>query len=231
MIKAVMFDFSGTLFRVVSTAEWLTAHTAAAGLALPAGEEAELVARLEEFGALPGGVPPRRIPSEVQQAWDTRDLTPELHRAAYTALARAAEPPAGLDVDALYETHIAPASWRPYPDAVPVLRELRRRGLPVAVVSNVGWDLRPIFRAHGLDELVDVYVLSCEVGAQKPDPVIFETACERLGLAPADVLMVGDDLVCDGGATALGCGFHPVEHLPVDERPDALTELLAVLPR
>ncbi|MFE7528838.1 HAD family hydrolase [Kitasatospora sp. NPDC057542] len=229
MIKGVMFDFSGTLFRVVSTAEWLAAHVAATGLDLPAREEAELVARLEEFGALPGGVAPRRVPPEVQQAWDTRDLTPELHRTAYTALTRAAEPPAGLDVDALYDTHIAPASWRPYPDAVPVLRELRRRGVPVAVVSNVGWDLRPIFRAHGLDELVDVYVLSCEVGAQKPDPAIFETACERLGLAPADVLMVGDDRTCDGGATALGCGFHPVDHLPVDQRPNALVPLLETL--
>ncbi len=188
------------------------------------------MARLEEFGALPGGVPPRRIPPEVQQAWDTRDLTPELHRAAYTALTRAAEPPAALDVDALYETHLAPTSWRPYPDAAPVLRELRRRGVPVAVVSNVGWDLRPIFRAHGLDELVDTYVLSCEVGAQKPDPLIFETACARLGLAPADVLMVGDDRTCDGGALALGCGLHLVEHLPVDQRPDALAPLLTALP-
>ncbi|RGD57845.1 HAD family hydrolase [Kitasatospora xanthocidica] len=229
MTKAVMFDFSGTLFRVVSTAEWLAAHLAATGLALPAGEEAELIARLEEFGALPGGVPPRRIPPEVQQAWDTRDLTPELHRTAYTALTRAAEPPAAIDVDVLYESHLAPASWRPYPDAAPVLRELRRRGVPVAVVSNIAWDLRPVFRAYGLEELVDVYVLSYEVGAQKPDPVIFETACERLGLVPADVLMVGDDRTCDGGATALGCGFHPVEHLPVDRRPDALTPLLAVL--
>ncbi|MEV7773366.1 HAD-IA family hydrolase [Kitasatospora sp. NPDC086791] len=229
MTKGVMFDFSGTLFRVVSTAEWLAAFTAA-GLGLPAHEQAELVHRLEEFGALPGGVPPRRIPPDIQQAWDTRDLTPELHRGAYTALTRAAAPPAGLDVDALYESHRAPASWRPYPDTAPVLRELRRRGVPVAVVSNIGWDLRPVFRAHGLDELVDSYVLSYEVGAQKPDPVIFETACAGLGLAPADVLMVGDDRTCDGGATALGCGFHPVEHLPVDRRPDALLPLLAGLP-
>ncbi|MER7772846.1 HAD-IA family hydrolase [Kitasatospora sp. NPDC096140] len=230
MTKGVMFDFSGTLFRVVSTAEWLTAHTAAAGPGLPAREQAELVARLEEFGALPGGVPPRRIPGGIQEAWDTRDLTPELHRTAYTALTRAAEPPAGLDVDALYESHMAPESWRPYPDAGPVLRELRRRGVPVAVVSNIGWDLRPVFRAHGLDDLVDTYVLSYEIGAQKPDPVIFETACARLGLAPADVLMVGDDRVCDGGATALGCGFHAVDHLPVDRRPDALAPLVAALP-
>ncbi|GAB7184951.1 HAD family phosphatase [Kitasatospora sp. Ki12] len=230
MTKGVMFDFSGTLFRVVSTAEWLAAHTATAGLGLSAPEQAELIDRLEEFGALPGGVPPRRIPAELQQAWDTRDLTPEVHRTAYTGLTRAAEPPAALDVDALYDTHMAPASWRPYPDAAAVLRELRRRGVPVAVVSNIGWDPRPIFRAHGLDELVDSYVLSYEVGAQKPDPAIFETACARLGLAPADVLMVGDDRTCDGGATALGCGFHPVDHLPVDRRPDALTPLLALLP-
>ncbi|MFF7990790.1 HAD family hydrolase [Kitasatospora xanthocidica] len=230
MTKGVMFDFSGTLFRVVSTTEWLAAHTAAAGLRLSVREQAELVDRLEEFGALPGGVPPRRIPAELRQAWDTRDLTPEVHRTAYTGLTRAAEPPAALDVDALYDAHMAPASWRPYPDAAPVLRELRRRGVPVAVVSNIAWDPRPIFRAHGLDVLVDSYVLSYEVGAQKPDPAIFETACARLGLAPADVLMVGDDRTCDGGATALGCGFHPVEHLPVDRRPDALTPLLAVLP-
>ncbi|MFI5647916.1 HAD-IA family hydrolase [Kitasatospora sp. NPDC051705] len=221
-----MFDFSGTLFRVASTAQWLDAFTAAAGPALAPRERAELLGRLEEFGALPGGVPPRHVPAEVEEAWRTRDLTPERHRAAYTALTGAAEPPAGLDVDALYDTHMAPESWRPYPDTAPVLRELRRRGVPVAVVSNIGWDLRPVFRAHGLDGLVDAYVLSFELGVQKPDPAIFEAACEHLGLAPAEVLMVGDDRTCDGGATALGCGFHPVEHLPVEQRPAGLTPLL-----
>ncbi|MFJ3220544.1 HAD-IA family hydrolase [Kitasatospora sp. NPDC086801] len=230
MTKGVMFDFSGTLFRVASTAQWLDAFTASAGPTLTAAERAGLVRRMEEFGALPGGVPPLRIPAEVQEAWQDRDLKPELHRAAYTALARAAEPPAALDVDALYDTHMAPASWRPYPDAGPVLRELRRRGVPVAVVSNIGWDLRPVFRAHGLDEFVDAYVLSFELGAQKPDPAIFEAACERLGLAPAEVLMVGDDRTCDGGATALGCAFHPVDHLPVEQRPAALMPLLDLLP-
>ncbi|MGW2250537.1 hypothetical protein ACWCXH_10085 [Kitasatospora sp. NPDC001660] len=53
MTEGVMFDFSGTLFRVVSTTQWLDAHTAAAGLALTGHERAELVARLEEFDHLP----------------------------------------------------------------------------------------------------------------------------------------------------------------------------------
>ncbi|GAA2747605.1 HAD-IA family hydrolase [Kitasatospora cinereorecta] len=229
MIKGVMFDFSGTLFRIDSTEQWLAGHLAASGLRLDEPVRTELVRRLEEFGALPGGVVPRTVPPEVEELWHVRDLTPELHRAAYTALARAAEPPAALDVDALYDRHLAPAMWRPYPDTASTLRELRRRGVPVAVVSNIGWDLRPVFRTHGLDDLVDVYLLSYEFGAQKPDPAIFREACDRLALAPADVLMVGDDRTADGGATALGCPFQPVDHLPVDRRPAALTALLDLL--
>jgi putative hydrolase of the HAD superfamily len=110
-----------------------------------------------------------------------------------------------------------------------VLRELRGRGVPVAVVSNIGWDLRPVFRANGLDEFVDTYVLSFELGVQKPDPGIFTVACERLGLAPAEVLMVGDSREADGGAEALGCPVHFVEHLPADQRPDALRPVLELV--
>ena len=115
-----------------------------------------------------------------------------------------------------------PAAWRPYPDAAEVLGELRRRGVRVAVVSNIGWDLRPVFRAHGLDPLVDAYALSYEHGVQKPDPRLFRAACDALGVAPRDALMVGDDRRADAGAAALGCRVHLVDHLPVDRRPDGL---------
>ncbi len=230
-----MFDFSGTLFRVESTAEWVAAVATAAGLTPAEGETgaeaelAELVRRLEHFGALPGGVAPSELPAEVVDLWEVRDLTSAQHRAAYTALTRAAAPLAGLDADALYDRHMSPAAWRPYPDAESTLRELRRRGVPVAVVSNIGWDLRPVFRSHGFDQFVDAYLLSYEFGAQKPDPTIFQAACDHLGLAPVDVLMVGDHLAADGGATALGCAFHQVAHLPVAARPAALTPILDLL--
>ncbi|WP_345702019.1 HAD-IA family hydrolase [Kitasatospora terrestris] len=256
-MKGVMFDFSGTLFRIDSTARWLDGYLAATALVLDAAERAELVARLEEFGALPGGVPPRTLPAELADAWAIRDLGAAEHRTAYAGLARAAlagaaEPPtavdadvsvvaafdaaasdvaavAAVDADALYDRHMDPDAWQPYADAGPVLRELRRRGIPVAVVSNIGWDLRPIFRRHGLDEFVDVYLLSFEFGAQKPEPTIFQEACDRLGLAPADVLMVGDDVPADGAAAALGCAFHRVDHLPVEQRPDGLRPVLDLL--
>ncbi|WP_329578446.1 HAD-IA family hydrolase [Kitasatospora sp. NBC_01250] len=229
MIKGIMFDFSGTLFRVEPTERWLAAVAASAGLELTAEELAAGAARLTEYGALPGGAEPRTLPAGLAAAWEARDLSAEQHRAAYTGLARAAWEPGRELADALYDRHMTPEAWQPYPDAEPVLRELRRRGLPIAVVSNIGWDLRPVFRGHGLDELVDAYLLSCEVGAKKPDPVIFKAACDRLGLAPADVLMVGDHRTQDGGAAALGCSLLLVDHLPVERRPAGLAPLLDLL--
>ncbi|MYS22649.1 Haloacid dehalogenase superfamily, subfamily IA, variant 2 with 3rd motif like haloacid dehalogenase/haloacid dehalogenase superfamily, subfamily IA, variant 3 with third motif having DD or ED/haloacid dehalogenase superfamily, subfamily IA, variant 1 with third motif having Dx(3-4)D or Dx(3-4)E [Streptomyces sp. DvalAA-14] len=222
-----MFDFSGTLLRIESTGEWLGAVLAESGAAPDAAEFTEQVRRLTEFGALPGGSNPREVPAHLETAWRERDMGADQHRAAYSGLARAA----GLTrwAEALYDRHMLPAAWRPYPDTGPTLRELRRRGVPVAVVSNIGWDLRPVFRAHGLDPLVDTYLLSYELGVRKPDPAIFTAACERLGLAPADVLMVGDDRGADGGAAAVGCPVHFVDHLPVDRRPAGLAPVLGLV--
>lgn len=38
--------------------------------------------------------------------------------------------------------------------------------------------------------------------------------------------MVGDDRRADGGAAALGCSVHFVDHLPAAERPDGLRPVL-----
>ncbi|MFD9301707.1 HAD family hydrolase [Streptomyces sp. NPDC060048] len=224
-----MFDFSGTLFRVEPTEDWLRAVVEEAGLDLPEAELVDCARRLEEAGALPGGANPRRLPRRLETLWRERDLSSAKHRAAYTALAREASLPSAELADALYDRHRTPPAWRPYPDTASTLATLRERGVPVAVVSNIGWDLRPVFRAHGLDHLVDAYVLSFEHGVQKPDPRLFRTACEALGQAPADVLMVGDDPVADAGAAALGCRVELVRHLPVEQRPDGLGAVLGLL--
>lgn len=41
--------------------------------------------------------------------------------------------------------------------------------------------------------------------------------------------MVGDDRRADGGAAAVGCAVHFVEHLPADSRPDGLRGVLDLL--
>lgn len=224
-VKGVLFDFSGTLFRIESVDSWLRAVLDARGATVGRADFARYVQRLTAAGALPGGPHPQRIPPHLTAAWADRDRSAELHRQAYTGLAHRAELPDPGLCDALYDRHMTPEAWRPYPDAMEVLRGLRHNGIAVGVVSNIGWDLRPVFRAHGLDGLVDAYVLSFEHGIQKPDPRLFRTACRLLGRDPSDVVMVGDDRHADGGAAALGCDVRFVDHLPVRERPDGLRAL------
>ena len=98
------------------------------------------------------------------------------------------------------------------------------RGVKSAVVSNIAFDLRPAFRRAGAQ--VDEFVLSYEVGAVKPDPRIFHAALDRLGVAAADAVMVGDSEENDGAARAVGCDFVLVDPLPTDQRPRALIDAL-----
>ncbi|GAA3879469.1 HAD-IA family hydrolase [Streptomyces lacrimifluminis] len=228
-MAAVLFDFSGTLFRIESTESWLRAVLTERGLALPEPELTVAARALETAGALPGGASPERLPQELAAVWGVRDQSAQLHRSAYTGVARQVALPDPALYDALYERHMTPAAWTPYADAAEVLEALRERGISVGVVSNIGWDLRPVFREHGLDPYVDAYVLSYEHGIQKPDPRLFKVACDALGVVPHDVLMVGDDRRADGGAAALGCAVHFVDHLPVSQRPDGLRPMLNLI--
>ncbi|MFD6280086.1 HAD family hydrolase [Streptomyces sp. NPDC060209] len=225
LIKGVLFDFSGTLFRIEPVDAWLRAVLDARGTTVEQADFEHYTRRLTGAGALPGGPHPERIPPSLAAVWAERDSSAQFHREAFTGLAReVALPDPGL-YDALYDRHMSPAAWQPYADAAEVLRALRRDGIAVGVVSNIGWDLRPVFRAHGLDELIDAYVLSYEHGVQKPDPRLFRTACTLLGCDPVDVVMVGDDRHSDAGAAAVGCEVRFVDHLPVAERPDGLRAL------
>ena len=230
-VKGVLFDFSGTLLHSESVSDWLRASLEVCDTELPEPRFSHLAGELAAAGALPGGPKPAAIPPHLVEVWAARDASMEHHRAAYTGLARGVELPDPRLCDALYERHMQPAAWRPYPDAAEVLGALRERGLGIAVVSNIGWDLRPVVRAHGLDAFVDAYALSYEHGVQKPDARLFRAACEALGLRPGDVLMVGDDRRADGGAADLGCAVHFVDPLPVEERPDALRKVLDLVDR
>ena len=133
-----------------------------------------------------------------------RDLSPEAHRAGWTALFEQADiHKPGLST-LLYERVMDHQKWYPYPDVERVLRALRERGLRIGVVSNVAEDLRPVFVARGWGDLVDGYTHSYEHRIEKPDVRIFLAACKAMGTAPSETLVVGDHPV-DGGAVAAGC--------------------------
>jgi HAD superfamily hydrolase (TIGR01509 family) len=194
---AVLFDFHGTLAQVEDSVEWVLA---AAGDSLDAARATVLADRLVAAGRA-GGPLPARIPPALAEVWADRDLYPHAHRAAYTGLAATVD--AGL-ADALYERLLVAAGWRLYADTLPTLRALHGAGVPVAVVSNIGFDIRGIAAELGFAGLVDAFALSYEVGRCKPDPQLFRHACAALGADPTRTLMVGDT-PADAGAVAAGC--------------------------
>lgn len=192
-VKAVLFDFSNTLFHVLDDADWIRAVAAERGTPFDEETITRLVGELEAAWALP----------HVVEAQQGRDLSPERHRTAGTTWLNAVGELAPL-TEELYAFLTTPPCWVPYDDVAPVLTELRRRGLPVGVVSDIAWDIRETFAYYGLAGLVDAFALSYELGAAKPDPAVFGHACEQLGAEPDQVLMVGDTPASDGGAAALG---------------------------
>jgi HAD superfamily hydrolase (TIGR01509 family) len=202
-VEAVLFDFHGTLAQVEEPREWVLAAAATCGVELDRVRATSLADRLLTAGRA-GGPVPARVPPRLAELWADRDLYEHAHRGAYTGLAETVD--AGIDgfPEALYERVRVPEGWVPYPDTEAVLKELRRAGVKVAVVSNIGFDIRPLFAAWGLDGLVDAYALSYEVGRCKPDPGIFLRACGMLGVDSERALMVGDT-PADAGAVGAGC--------------------------
>ena len=80
-------------------------------------------------------------------------------------------------------------------ESIALVCALQERGYEVAILTNGGAELQ---RAKLARTELDRYVpashllVSGEFPFQKPDPAIFGLLCDRLGLAPAEVLYVGD---------------------------------------
>ena len=93
----------------------------------------------------------------------------------------------------------------PRDDAAATLAALRERGFKVGVISDCSEEVVAAWPEMSLAPLVDEAVLSAAVGMKKPDPRVYELACERLGVEPAACLFVGDGGSRElSGATAVG---------------------------
>lgn len=93
----------------------------------------------------------------------------------------------------LYSYYAHASAWCTPPDARKALQRLRDANIKLAVVSNFDTRLRPILHGLQLDSLFDAVVISAELGVEKPNPLIFEHACEQLGVQPCEAVHVGDD--------------------------------------
>ena len=88
--------------------------------------------------------------------------------------------------------------WTLFDDALPCLEWLAAAKVRIAVVTNAsGAYQRAKLADLGVAAYIDEVVIAGELGAAKPDPVIFHTACAKLGFAPEQVAHVGDRLDLD----------------------------------
>jgi putative hydrolase of the HAD superfamily len=103
-----------------------------------------------------------------------------------------------------------------YDDALPALEALRAAGLRIGLVSNSARDVREFARHHALD--VDAGISSFHHGRSKPHASIFRAVLDLLDVAPAEAVMIGDQVADDiEGARAIGMhavlldrdGLHP----------------------
>jgi HAD superfamily hydrolase (TIGR01509 family) len=197
-IEAVLFDFHSTLVDQGDPVTWLDVAWRRAGRS---GTPADA---LGEAGRdeLAGWV--NRIWEHVRELdpHNERDLSPVRHREVYDALMERVPAVDDELAHALYECMLE--TWIPYEDTVPVLTELRRRGVRIALVSNVGIDVRPVLEAADLTGLLDAIVLSFEAGSVKPAAPIFERALAAVGARAENALMVGDSPHDDAGAALIG---------------------------
>jgi 2-haloalkanoic acid dehalogenase type II len=100
---------------------------------------------------------------------------------------------AAAPVDALWEIYFAARnSVELYPDSRPALKRITARW-PMASLTNGNADLQRI----GIHTHFAHHICARDSGMAKPDPRIFLAAAERLGVAPAQILHVGDDPVMD----------------------------------
>ncbi len=146
----------------------------------------------------------------------------------------------GLDISAEQTWAVAAAyragylkARRPTEGAAELLAAVRARARVGIVSNNILEEQRDKLAFCGLSEFVDALVVSAETGMSKPDPAIFHIALDRLGVTPAEAVMVGDSWSADiVGARAAGIRavwFNPLH----DRRPetdDSVAEIAALTP-
>jgi putative hydrolase of the HAD superfamily len=134
-------------------------------------------------------------------------------------------------------------AWDPHtftdPEVPPLLRELRRRGIKVGVLSNTMWPRaahEQIFVRDEVLDLIDGAVYSSEIPWVKPHPEAFRAAMTAIGVTdPATCVFVGDrpyDDVHGAKNAGMRAVLVPNSKVPAFEAavPDAIITRLADLP-
>jgi HAD superfamily hydrolase (TIGR01549 family) len=93
------------------------------------------------------------------------------------------------------------------------LKLLKERGKKIGLISNTGKTsgciIRLLLKQLGVYQYFDDFTFSDEIGFLKPDPLIFNTAVQKLGVPKSDIMFIGDLKNIDyDGAVNAGLNAH-----------------------
>jgi putative hydrolase of the HAD superfamily len=135
-------------------------------------------------------------------------------------------------VAAAYRAGYVPA-WRPVAGAADLVAALRPHAKLGVISNNLIEETREKLAFCALTSLVEVVVVSGDEGISKPDPRIFHIALDRLGVAAADAVMVGDSWAADitGAARAgIRAVWYNPRRAPLPPEPPGVAEIHALAP-
>ncbi len=212
-VRAVFFDFGGTLFSYGTMREQVAAlieETARRHGATQSAREIRhtyFITMLRQLAAY-----------ENRPYYLHRDLFGEAIEGLIRALGF--EPSAGLR-DRYYDeqTALALSLAQVRPEALETLRGLRDAGVHVGIVSNIDDDqFGPLWEKIGLDDVVDAKTTSEGARSCKPYPEIYRHALRKAGdVAAQDCVFVGDSVPHDvAGANALGMTSVLISNQPLE---------------
>ena len=83
-------------------------------------------------------------------------------------------------------------SVNPREGAIETLTQIRSMGYKIGLISNCTSETPALWMKTPFVSLIDIPIFSAAVGFMKPDPQIYQLACELLKVSPQDCLFVSD---------------------------------------
>lgn len=184
-VRAITFDFWGTLFRDARSEERQRLRLEAVMRTAQASEDAAMTALQETFREF--------YRSHLE---DQRTLRPEDGvRMTFERLRTPLNPDIAEELTHIFATAILTYPPEPIDWALDAVRAAAQR-FPVGLISDTGISpgssLRVLMDRHQFTEHFAALTFSDEVGVAKPQTPMFARTAEALGVAPAELLHIGD---------------------------------------
>jgi 2-haloalkanoic acid dehalogenase type II len=124
---------------------------------------------------------------------------------------------------------------RLYEDVAPTVKALKSRGMKTAILTTVpSWLFKQVLEDNHVE--IDFICTAKEAKAVKPNPRIYQTVLETLGVKPHEALMIGDTPEIDiippkklGMKTALLCRTQKKTVKEADHTIASLRQLLRII--